>query len=69
MRVVPVRRHVGLASGSASDADIHDGRGQASVTVVGDRCLGDAEKTLLEQARRLAAIAEDWTSWPCQFLP
>jgi hypothetical protein len=58
MRVSPIQRRASLASASIEDSEVHNGRQQISVTVVGDRCLGDADKTLLEQARRLANIAK-----------
>jgi hypothetical protein len=58
MRVNPIRRRASLASTSTGDAEVHDGHQQVSVTVVGDKCLGDADNTLLGQARRLANIAK-----------
>jgi hypothetical protein len=58
MRINPIRRRASLASTLAGDTEVHDGRKEVSVTVVGDRCFGDVHKTLREQARRLANIAK-----------
>jgi hypothetical protein len=58
MRVNPVRRRASPSPNSTGDAEVHDGRKEVSVTVVGDRCFGDVSKTLREQTRRLASIAE-----------
>jgi hypothetical protein len=57
MRVNPIRRRGSVASASIGDEEVH-GLKQVSVTVVGDQCLGDADKALLGQARRLANIAK-----------
>lgn len=60
MRVRPIRRLVSLAAsrGSADEkaAEVHS-QGQVAVTVVGEQCFGEADETLLTQARRLASLA------------
>lgn len=58
MRVNPIRRRASIVPTSVGDVEVHDCREQVSVTVVGVRSLGDVDKTLGEQARRLADIAK-----------
>ena len=62
MRINPIRRHAGLASeslASASEADLQARELSKAIvlTVVGENCLGEADKTLKLQARRLAEVA------------
>jgi hypothetical protein len=54
MRVPPVQRHLTLSSG----ATVHEQVGASTtVTVVGNRCLGQADRSLLERSRLLAEAA------------
>jgi hypothetical protein len=72
MRINPIRRHANLARESlahenlahaslaalpAKDLQARDLSQPIVLTVVGDGCLGDADETLKQQARRLADIA------------
>jgi hypothetical protein len=58
MRVDPIRRRASLASTSGKEVEIQGGHKGVSATVVGDRCLGEVDKTLHEQARHLADLAK-----------
>ena len=58
MRINPIRRRASLGFPITKDPELNDGRKEVSITVVGDQCLGDADRTLLGQARRLADIAK-----------
>jgi hypothetical protein len=54
MRVASVRHHFSLSS----TATLHDQvAASTTVTVVGDRCLGQADASLLERSRQLAEAA------------
>lgn len=57
MLVPPINRRASLASFSSRSVTA-DEAPPVSVTVVGDRCLGDVDKTLSVQASRLADIAK-----------
>ena len=52
--VKPARRHVAR---NVADKELAAEPATATVTVVGDRCFGDVEPLLLEQARQLARVA------------
>jgi len=59
MRVQPVERQGSLtASSMPASIDAATEAAKTTVTVVGGRCLGEADKTLLTQARRLADLAK-----------
>ncbi|MEH1940126.1 MAG: hypothetical protein V7L01_07915 [Nostoc sp.] len=53
--VRPVRRHSSMSANVCSQVPK---KPLVTVTVVGDRCLGDVEKTLASHARRLADAAQ-----------
>jgi hypothetical protein len=53
--VRPARRHVAR---NAVEKELAVEPAQASVTVVGDRCFGNVEPSLLEQSRQLARVAD-----------
>jgi hypothetical protein len=72
MRINPIRRRASLmpeslmpeslgpesrALASSGDLEVRDQSQAIVLTVVGDACLGDADNTLKQQARRLAEIA------------
>jgi hypothetical protein len=57
MRVDSICRRASLAVLPADDAAVQERHDQVSVTVIGEQCLGNADKTLKGQARRLATIA------------
>jgi hypothetical protein len=62
MRINPIRRHSSLAranpaSAPAGDPEVGDPGKTIALTVVGEACLGDADRVLKEQARRLADVA------------
>jgi len=62
MRVAPIRRRASLTLSSKGDEErdeeARESLRQVSVTVVGNRCVGDVHETLGKQARRLANIAK-----------
>jgi hypothetical protein len=57
MRVQPIRRKASFASPGTPIEEVPKAP-PTSVTVVGDRCLGDAHSGLLTQARSLAGLAK-----------